>query len=137
MPAQHQTVSGFLDALDSDRRSQVDALRELVLSAHPGLVETIKWNSPSYSLYGVDRLTVNVSKTGPVRLILHHGTRVAEDKGEMPSFTGDPAGLLTWHSNIRASLNWTTADAADAADAADGNSADILAVLRSWLPYEA
>ena len=127
MVVQFSTVDEFLAALTPQRRAEVDSLRELVRMAHPGLDESIKWNSPNYSLGDTDLLTVNVPKSGPVRLILHRGTATAEDKSAAPEFDGDPTGLLTWHSNIRASLRMPPADAPD------GPRDDVVAVLRAWV----
>lgn len=127
MAVQFSTVDEFLAALTPERRAEVDALRELVRTAHPELVESIKWNSPNFSLGDTDLLTVNVPRSGPVRLILHRGTTTAEDKSATPEFDGDPTGLLTWHSNIRASLRMPPADAPDSA------RDDVVAVLRAWV----
>lgn len=116
----HATIEDYLASLPDDRRASVNALRELVLDAEPGLVEIVKWNSPNFTLAGEDRLTINAAGKGPVRLILHLGAEIAEDKGAAPAFTGDPLGLLTWHSNIRASLVLEDRDAA-------------VEIVRAWL----
>lgn len=112
-----RSVDEYLDA--SDRRGEVLAMRALVLAAAPDAVEIIKWNSPSYVVGGEDRLTINAGPKGPVRLILHRGVHVAEDKRALSSFAGDPTGLLTWHSDIRASMTSTSPEAVD--------------VIRAWL----
>jgi len=67
---------------------------------------------------------------GPVRLILHFGTERAETKGAVPTFTDDPTGLLTWHSDIRASLELPPEDELEAKRSA------ITAVIRAWLAHE-
>ena len=127
MPQRFATVDAFLAALEPQRRADVETLRELVREAEPRLTEIIKWNSPDYTLGGVDRLTINAVGSGPARLILHFGTGRAEDKGAAPTFAGDPAGLLTWHSNIRASL--ALPEPAVLAQERDA----IIAVIRAWL----
>ncbi len=99
----------------------------LVQKAEPRLVEVVKWNSPSYTLDGIDRLTINAAGRGPVRLILHFGTNLPEDKGAEPTFSHDPDGLLTWHSNIRASLTSPNVDQL----AAERDA--ITALIRAWL----
>lgn len=124
---QYASVEAFLDALTPEVRDAVERLRRLITAAEPRLTETVKWNSPNYVLDGVDRLTVNVDRAGLVRLILHRGTEVAEQKGAAPNFEGDPHGLLTWHSDIRASLLVT--DALDEDAATD--------VVRAWLAFQA
>ena len=126
MPERFSTVDGFLAAQSPERRADVEALRALVLEAEPGLSEIVKWNSPNDVLGGVDRLTINAAGKGPVRLILHFGTGRAEDTAA-PAFAGDPEGLLTWHSNIRASLALP-----QAAELAAKREA-ILELIRAWL----
>ena len=121
------TVDEFLAAQTPERRADVETLRALVIEAEPGLSEIVKWNSPSYVLDGVDRLTINAAGTGPVRLILHFGTARAEDKAAPTAFAGDPEGLLTWHSDIRASL--VLPPRAELA----GRREAILGLIRAWL----
>jgi hypothetical protein len=123
------SVTEFLAAQTEVRRESVEALRSIVMDAHSGLDEIIKWNSPSYVLDGTDRLTINAAGTGPVRLVLHLGTEIAEHKSAPTTFSGDPDGLLTWHSDIRASF--VMPPAAELADARDG----LVAVVRAWLEF--
>jgi len=123
MVDRYESVAEFLEAQSDARRAEVQSMRELVMDAAPEAAEIIKWNSPSYVVGDEDRLTVNVSGAGPTRLILHRGVAEAEDKKAATEFTGDPTGLLTWHSNIRASLVLPSAE--QRAAAAD--------VIRAWL----
>ncbi|MGW9182602.1 DUF1801 domain-containing protein [Agromyces sp. NPDC055661] len=129
MADRFRTVDEFLAAQDPARRAQVELLRSLVREAEPRLVETVKWNSPDFVLDGVDRVTVNAAGRGPVRLILHFGTARAERAGVASRFGGDPDGLLTWHSDIRASLTAPPADD-PAAQAA------VVSLVRAWLAFE-
>ncbi|GAA1814680.1 DUF1801 domain-containing protein [Agromyces neolithicus] len=130
MPERFATVDEFLTAQDPQRRADVESLRALVREADPELTEIVKWNSPDYTLDGIDRLTINAAGNGPVRLILHFGTERAEDKGAAPTFSGDPDGLLTWHSNIRASL------ALPEQSRLAGQRDAIVALIRAWLAEE-
>lgn len=91
--------------------------------------EFLKWNSPNYTFLGIDRLTINAAGRGPVRLILHFGSDRAENKGVATTFSGDPKGLMTWHSDIRASLTLPKADELAAKQDA------IIAVIRAWLAW--
>ena len=127
MPERFATVEDFLAAQPPPRRAEVESLRALVHEADPSLIEIVKWNSPDYTLDGVDRLTINAAGKGPVRLILHFGTERAEDKSAAPTFAGDPDGLLTWHSNIRASI--ALPEPAKLTDERDA----IISVIRAWL----
>ena len=130
MPERFATVDEFLTAQEPQRRADVESLRALVREAGPSLTEIVKWNSPDYTLDGVDRLTINTAGKGPVRLILHFGTERAEDKDAAPTFAGDPNGLLTWHSDIRASL--PLPEQAKLV----GERVAIIAVIRAWLAEE-
>lgn len=127
MPERFATVDEFLATLDPERRADVEAMRALVREAGPDLVEIVKWNSPSYQLDGVDRLTINAAGRGPVRLILHFGTGRPEDKDAGSSFAGDPENLLTLHSDIRASLALPESSARAARHEA------MVAVIQAWL----
>jgi len=120
MAVTHASVDDYLAAQTPAARAEVEALRAMVMDAEPRLVEIVKWNSPSYTLDGEDRLTVNVGRNDAVRLVLHRGVHEQETKGAASTFAGDPGGVLTWHSDIRASLS-----AADAGRARD--------VVRAWL----
>ena len=126
----YRSVDEYVAAQPTPRREQVEALRTIVREAAPELTEIVKWNSPDYTLDGVDRLTVNAAGRGPVRLILHFGTARAETKGAAPMFTDDPTGLLTWHSDIRASLELPPASELEA------QRSSITAVIRAWLAHE-
>jgi len=122
----HATVDGFLDALDPTQRATVDVLRGIVLGVRPDLHEHLKWNAPSYVHAGQDRMTFAVRPGGPVRLVLHAGATTREDKGGEPVLAGD-TGLLTWHSDIRASMVFH-----DSAEIT-ARAGEIADVLRRWL----
>ena len=123
MPTKHRTVTEFLDAQPPDVRDRVEVLRALIIGADPRLAENIKWNSPNFSLDGQDLLTINVGRGDEVRLVLHRGTEIAEHKDAATTFTGDASGLLTWHSDIRASMGVPSADAIE----------DAAATVRAWV----
>ena len=121
------TVDEFLAAQTGDVRAQVELLSEIIRGSSDDLAEHIKWNSPSYVFDGEDRITLNARGSGPVRVVLHQGATTPEDKGAAPEFDGDPTGLLTWHSNIRASLSVSSVDEITThRDAIDR-------ILRAWL----
>ncbi len=121
--AKHRTIAEFLAAQPPGVRDQVEVLRDLIVRAEPTLAENIKWNSPNFSLEGQDLLTINVGRGDAVLLVLHRGTEIAESKGAATSFAGDPRGLLTWHSDIRASMPVPAPDRLE----------DATAVVRAWV----
>jgi hypothetical protein len=127
MATTYTSVDAYLQDQPADRRAVINVLRETVLGARPGVTEIVKWNSPSFVYQGEDRITVNASAREAVRLIFHAGVATQEDKQALPAFTGDPDGLLRWHSNIRASLL-----AKDAAEV-EARCEAIATVVGNWL----
>jgi hypothetical protein len=127
MVTQYRSVEEFLAAQPDDRRALVNALRALVREADPAVQEHVKWNSPSFVLDGVDQATISAQGKEGVRLVLHRGATAAENTDAASAFTGDPQGLLTWHSDIRASL--LVRDSHDLA----AKHAAAVEVVRAWL----
>jgi uncharacterized protein YdhG (YjbR/CyaY superfamily) len=123
----YDDVAGFLDALEPPKREVVALLRGIVIDAHPGLVEHIKWNAPSYVLYGEDRVTFNVrNKADQVQLVLHMGATRKEDRKAAPVLADDE-GLVAWQSDIRGLMGF-----ADRAVVEDQRAA-ITRLLARWL----
>lgn len=104
----YQSVDEFLNDLSDNKRLQVSALRDLILSTEPKLKEHIKWNAPSYVLDGEDRITFNLmNKQGVVKLVLHMGATRKEDKKGAPIMK-DESGLIEWSSDIRGMITVTS-----------------------------
>ncbi len=93
------TVEAFIAAMEpSAARPAVAAVRLLVLSAHEGVTEHIKWNGPSFRHGGDDRITVGIDRTGAVRVVLHRGVKV-KDASAFVFEDGD--GLVKWAARDR------------------------------------
>lgn len=101
-----KTLDAFYAHQTGDTKAQVDALRQVILSAEPRLAETLKWNAPNFVFEGEDRLTVNVmNKEGKVKLIFHMGAVKKEDKKALPVMA-DTTGLIVWNSDIRGTITF-------------------------------
>jgi len=122
--AKAQTVPDWLSAQTPDIRSAVERLRAIVLGAGDGVTEHIKWNGPSFCIYGDDRITVGFAPKGGVRAILHRGVRVKDATGFV---FPDDSGLIQWAAPDRGVV--TFADEAAVAAKADA-FADL---CRRWL----
>ena len=86
-------VTAYLQGVDAAARPGLDRLRQTVLAACAGLTEEIKWNAPSYSHQGEDRVTLGLEKKGGYRVVLHRG---AKPKAlDAFAFTDD-SGLGRW-----------------------------------------
>jgi hypothetical protein len=104
----YTTIEEFLGSFSEDKRLQVVALRDLILQTEPQLQEHIKWNAPSYSLDGEDRITFNtMNKQGLVKLVFHVGASRKENTKGTPIMQ-DESGLIAWNSDIRGKMTFTT-----------------------------
>ncbi len=96
-----ETVAEFMDALKHPLKAEVEALRQLILSADKNITETIKWNAPNFCYKGNDRVTFKLYPEDSIQLIFHRGSKVT-NVTEM-TFV-DESGLLTWITKDRALL---------------------------------
>ena len=100
-----ETVADYLASLATPERELVDEVRDLIRRSHPDLTEQIKWNAPSFSHGGEDRITMGIERKGGVRIVLHRGAKVKDIAGF--AFT-DPSGLTRWPSHDRGELTIST-----------------------------
>jgi hypothetical protein len=91
-------VEIWLASLSDVDRAAIQRLRGIVDRAHPALVETIKWNAPSFSIHGEDRVTLGIERKGGWRVVLHRGAAKVNAAGF--SFD-DPTGIARWPSRDR------------------------------------
>jgi hypothetical protein len=92
-------VESFIAAMEPPAaREAVAALRRLVLAAHEGVTEHIKWNGPSFCIDGDDRITLGLDRSGAVRVVLHRGVRV---KDATDFHFEDEDGLVKWAARDR------------------------------------
>ena len=117
-------TDAFLDGLDGATRATVEALRAIILAADPGLDETIKWSAPSYAHRGEDRITLNLARSGGVRVILHRGATV---KDASVFRFDDPDRLARWPTADRGVVQVSDAAEIDARRDALGD------LIRRWI----
>ena len=92
-------VEAFIAAMEPTlAREAVAAVRRLVLAAHEGVTEHIKWNGPSFCHGGDDRITVGLDRTGAVRVVLHRGAKVKDASNFVFE---DEDGLVKWAARDR------------------------------------
>jgi hypothetical protein len=99
-------VEAWLNRCDAASRAAIDLLREIAREAGPGLVETIKWNAPSFAQCGKDRITLGVGRNGSVRVVLHRGAAVVKDDFAF----NDIHKLAQWPSPDRGILSFANID---------------------------
>lgn len=123
----YKTIEAFIDDLDEGKRVQVETLRGLILSVEPKLEEHIKWNAPSYTYKGEDRITFNLlNKEGTVNLVLHMGALRKEDKKAAPILS-DTTGMIVWSSDIRGMIRF------DSLEDIRSKSEQLRTIIQQWL----
>ncbi|UZN03322.1 hypothetical protein [Cellulomonas sp. S1-8] len=109
MTNRNPAVDAFLDELDHPLADDVRSLRLAILSLPVGVAEQVKWNAPSFTYGGVDRVTFNLRPTDRVQLILHRGVKVRQD-AETFTFAADD--LVEWITADRGTVTVAPADLA-------------------------
>ena len=125
MPKASQTVEQFLRELEHPRKAEINALRALILGAHPGITEHVKWNAPSFCHDGVDRVTFRLQPGNRLQLVLHRGAKVRDDAAAFRF--DDDSGLLDWVAPDRAVVTFRDLD-----DVATRRSS-VADLIRRWV----
>lgn len=118
------SVDEYLGALRHPRIAEIHRLREAILGADPDLVETIKWNAPSFGYPGTDRVTLRLQPGDRLEVVFHRGTATRDDGF---AFDEDPTGLIAWAAADRGVVVINDAPMLDA------TLPDIVALVRAWL----
>ncbi|TLU99520.1 DUF1801 domain-containing protein [Dyadobacter luticola] len=118
-------VTQFLDELAHPLRSEIDALRSIILSADTRLNENIKWNGPNYSIGGGDRITMKILPPTKIQLIFHRGAKVKEQPNAR--LIEDENHLLLWKENDRAIATFNTLESIETSKDA------LIKIIHDWI----
>jgi hypothetical protein len=113
-------ATAHVAAMRHPRHEQIGRVREAVLSADPRLVESVKWNAPSYAI-GEHLVTLRLRPGDRVEVVLHRGVAVRAD--EAAPVLDDPDGLLDWRAPDRAVRSLT----------AEEDPMVVVPLVRQWL----
>lgn len=72
------SATAHVDAMGHPRREQIERARRAVLDADERLVESVKWNAPSYAI-DEHLVTLRLRPGDRIEVILHRGARVRSD----------------------------------------------------------
>jgi len=118
-------VEAFLTGLDPTTRSEVEALRRIILGVDPAIAEGIKWKVPSFCTTEYFA-TLHLRMKAGIGLILHLGAKVRA----IPSVpVEDPEGLLQWLAKDRALIAFTGLEEIQARGPA------LEALIRQWVRF--
>jgi hypothetical protein len=102
MPRLAAATTAHVDVMHHPRREQIERTREAVLAADERLVESVKWNAPSYAI-DAHLVTLRLRPGDRIEVILHRGA--APLAGPPPADAlSDPDGRLDWRAPDRAVL---------------------------------
>ncbi|MEF3305243.1 DUF1801 domain-containing protein [Paenibacillus sp. GYB003] len=121
-----QQVLDYLNKLDHPLKQEIEAVRNVILSADNSITEHIKWNAPSFCHNGDDRITFHLRGAGPIRLVFHCGAKAKKRQGQGRLFE-DGTGLLDWVTDDRATVVF-----ADMADV-EAKKDQLAVVVAKWL----
>ncbi len=64
-------IAAWLNKLNEKVKSEINAVRNIIIESSPKLTERIKWNAPSY-YYKVDIVTFGQYRNNTILLVFHH-----------------------------------------------------------------
>lgn len=128
MKASNQSVDDFVAELAHPQTELIHAIRDLVKSSSPVLVEGVKWKAPSYALNGNDIITFNFRNYKCVSLIFHTGPK-GKDTHSGTNLFDDESGLLEWVADKRAVLRIKDQKVLEE------NSTRITHLIHIWVEY--
>lgn len=117
----------FLAALEHPFKTEILALRQIVLAADPNIAEGVKWKSLSFRTTEYFA-TFHFRASEGVQLILHRGAKRRATAG-LSSVIADPAKLLQWLDEDRASVVFHNQDEIEARGAAFAQ------IIRQWIAH--
>jgi hypothetical protein len=95
--------------------AEIQRVREIILSKHPGIKETIKWNSPTF-LYKGNMASFYMNAQKHVSLMFHKGAQIKDNSGLLE---GDGKETRTAKfSNLKE---------------IESRKADLIAVVKKWI----
>ncbi|WP_269716956.1 DUF1801 domain-containing protein [Caulobacter sp. NIBR2454] len=116
-------LEGYMSALNHPMRAEVETILVALLSSDADIAAGVKWNAPSFTWKGEDRVTFRLHPKGWLQLILHRGARPRDG-----AFTfEDPTGLITWLAKDRGMI-----ELKDSATVA-AQLSSIVAISRAWM----
>lgn len=118
-------ASAFLAALDHPLKSDIEAVRKLILAADPAIADGVKWNSLSFR-HTDWFATVNLRSKNVIQLVMHTGAKAKDNpKLKIP----DENGLLVWLANDRALATL------GAGKTLKANARAFTAIVKAWMKY--
>lgn len=118
-------ASAFLAALDHPLKTDIEAVRKLILGADSAIADGVKWNSLSFR-HTDWFATVNLRSKDVIQLVMHTGAKAKDNpKLNIP----DENGLLVWLAKDRALATL------GAGKTLKTNAKAFEAIVKAWVNY--
>ncbi len=122
-PPEGNEVDAFLESLDHPRRDDIVRVRQVILSAAPGIVEEVKWNAPSFRT-DEHFCTFNLRSRDEIVLVLHRGAKKQQPRKMKLSPKAE--ALVKWLDDDRALVSIEPSRVASCKSA-------MTALIREWV----
>lgn len=73
-------VDAYMQVLEHPLKAEMEAVRSIILGAHPGITEGIKWNSPSFYYKG-DMVVFHTRSPEHLLLVFPNGIVIGNESG--------------------------------------------------------
>lgn len=120
-----QDVASLMATLKHPHKDAIERLRALIQSADERIVESVKWNAPSFAT-DEHFATFHLRAKKGVVLVMHFGAKKRDDLPKRSAIS-DPTGLLTWLADDRATITFD-----DLADV-EAKQKPLVEVVRAWV----
>jgi hypothetical protein len=100
-------------------------LRAAILDSNPAISEHIKWNAPSFTYDGIDRVTFRLQPSNRFQLIFHRGAKVRADTADFV-FEDNTRGL-NWLAPDRAAVDFPNLESVNA------RKDEVVALVNRWV----
>lgn len=90
-------LDDYMLKLEHPLKAEIEAVRGIILKAHPGITEGVKWNAPSFYYKG-DLVVIHVKSTDRVHLIFPAGVKIPDDRGTLEGDYPDGRKMAYFYS---------------------------------------
>lgn len=120
-------VTIFLDDLNHPFSTEIEYLRNCILTANSDLTENIKWNGPNYCFENKDRITMRIQPVTKkqIQIIFHCGTK--KQTQPKKKLITNKSKMLVWKENDRAIITFKSLQ-----DIKNGK-AELADIVNEWI----
>ena len=92
-------IGKWINSLNHPQESSINWVRKMIIKTTPAIEENIKWNSPNFSVNGLDRITLRIQPIQHFQIILHLGAKKSTEN--LTSELTVKSSLIEWKTKDR------------------------------------